>query len=115
MVTLLPLPPNCKPFQIHYQMYLIRLSLNFNTSSLVVSCFYTYFSLSLLFQVMFTKDLRLKHEFGFFMSCIHTISFLCGVPKREYADISGDADNDRGLDQLACQLSTVNMIFTSRQ
>ena len=49
------------------------------------------------------------------MSCIHTISFLCGVPKREYADISGNADRDRGLDQLACQLSTVNMIFTSRQ
>ena len=88
MVTLLPLPPNCKPFQIHYQMYLIRISLNFNTCSLVVSCFYTYFSRSLLFQDMFTKDLRLKHEYGFFMSCIHTISFLCGVPKREYADIS---------------------------
>ena len=41
------------------------------------------------------------------MSCIHTISFLCGVPKREYADISGNADNDRGLDQLACQLRAV--------
>ena len=49
------------------------------------------------------------------MSCIHTISFLWGVPKREYADISGNADKDRGLDQLACQHSTVNMIFTSRQ
>ena len=49
------------------------------------------------------------------MSCIHTISFLCGVPEREYADIIGNADNDRLLDQLACQLSTVNMIFTSRQ
>ena len=34
------------------------------------------------------------------MSCIHTISFLWGVPKREYADISGNADKDRGLDQL---------------
>ena len=40
------------------------------------------------------------------MSCIHTISFLCGVPKREYADIIGNADNDRLLDQLACQLTT---------
>ena len=49
------------------------------------------------------------------MSCIHTIYFLCGVPKREYEEISGNADKDRGLDQLACQLSTVNMIFTSRQ
>ncbi len=41
VVTLLPLPPNCKPCQIHYQMYLIRLSLHFNTCILVVSCFYT--------------------------------------------------------------------------
>ncbi len=49
------------------------------------------------------------------MSCIHTIYFLCGVLKLEYADISGNADNDRGLDQLACQLSTVNKIFTFRQ
>ena len=49
------------------------------------------------------------------MSCIHTISYLCGVPKREYAEISGNADKDCGLHQLACQLSTVNMIFTSRQ
>ncbi len=49
------------------------------------------------------------------MSCIHTTSFLCGVPKREYAEISGNADKDCGLDQLACQLSTVNMLFTSIQ
>ena len=45
------------------------------------------------------------------MSCIHTISFLCGVPKREYAEIRGNADQDCGHDQLACQLSTVNMII----
>ena len=115
MVTLLPLPPNCRPWQRHFQMSLIRLSLNFNTCIIVASYLYTSFSLSLLFQEMFTKDLRLKHEYGFFMSCIHTISFLCGVPKREYEEISGNADKDRGLDQLACQLSTVNMIFTSRQ
>ena len=30
------------------------------------------------------------------MLCIHTISFLCGVLKREYAEISGSADKDRG-------------------
>ena len=42
------------------------------------------------------------------MLCIHTISlsFLCGVPKREYAEISGNADKDR-----ACPLRTVNIIF----
>ena len=49
------------------------------------------------------------------MSFIHTISFLCGVPKREYVEISGNADKDCALVQLACQLSTVNMIFTSIQ
>ena len=49
------------------------------------------------------------------MDLLCRASFLCGVPKREYADIIGNADNDRLLDQLACQLSTVNMIFTSRK
>ena len=31
------------------------------------------------------------------MTCIHTISFLCGVPKLECAEISGNADKDCGL------------------
>ena len=41
--------------------------------------------------------------------CIHTISLLCRVRKRD-AEISGAVDKDR-----ACQLITVNIIFTSRQ
>ena len=28
------------------------------------------------------------------MLCIHTIYFLCRVPKREYAELSGNADKD---------------------
>ena len=45
------------------------------------------------------------------MLCIHIISILCRVPKRD-ADISGNVDLRIGFAQLACQLSTVNIIFT---
>ena len=48
------------------------------------------------------------------MLCIHTISILCRVPKRD-AEISGNVDLRMGFAQLACQLSTVNIIFTSIQ
>ena len=46
------------------------------------------------------------------MLCIHIISILCRVPKRD-ADISGNVDLRIGFAQLVCQLSTVNVIFTS--
>ena len=46
------------------------------------------------------------------MLCIHIISILCRVPKRD-AEISGNVDLRIGFAQLACQLSTVNIIFTS--
>ena len=43
------------------------------------------------------------------MFCIHTISFLCRVPKRD-AEISGYVMQIRAvLDQVACQLRTVNI------
>ena len=45
------------------------------------------------------------------MLCIHIISILCRVPKRD-AEISGNVDLRIGFAQLACQLSTVNIIFT---
>ena len=51
------------------------------------------------------------------MLCIHTIillSILCRVPKRD-AEISGNVDLMIGFAQLACQLSTVNILFTSIQ
>ena len=48
------------------------------------------------------------------MLCIHTISILCRVPKRD-SDISGNVDLRIRFAQLACQLSTVNIIFTSIQ
>ena len=48
------------------------------------------------------------------MLCIHTISILCRVPKRD-AEISGNVDLMIGFAQLACQLSTGNKIFTSIQ
>ena len=48
------------------------------------------------------------------MLCIHTISILCRVPKRD-AEMSGNVDLRIGFAQLACQLSTVNIIFTSIQ
>ena len=48
------------------------------------------------------------------MLCIHTISILFWVPKRD-AQIRGNVDIRIGFAQLACQLSTVNIIFTSIQ
>ena len=48
------------------------------------------------------------------MLCIHTISILCPVTKRD-AEISGNAYLMIGFAQLACQLSTVNIICTSIQ
>ena len=48
------------------------------------------------------------------MLCIHTISNLSRVPKRD-AENSGNVDIRIGFAQLACQLSTVNIIFTSIQ
>ena len=59
-------------------------------------------------------DKRLKTKIRIFMLCIHTISILCRVPKRD-AEISGNVDLRIGFAQLACQLSTVNIIFTSIQ
>ena len=38
------------------------------------------------------------------MLCIHTISILCRVPKRD-AEISGNVDLRIGFAQLACQLT----------
>ena len=38
------------------------------------------------------------------MLCIHTISILCWVPKRDL-EISGNVDLRIGFAQLACQLS----------
>ena len=46
------------------------------------------------------------------MLYIHTISILCRVPERD-AEISGNVDLMIGFAQLACQLSIVNIIFTS--
>ena len=48
------------------------------------------------------------------MLCIHPISILWRVPKRD-AEISGNVDLRIGFAKLACQLSTVNIIFTSIQ
>ena len=45
------------------------------------------------------------------MLCIHIISILCRVPKRD-AEISGNVDLRIGFAQLACQLSAVDIIFT---
>ena len=48
------------------------------------------------------------------MLCIHTISIFCRVPKRD-VEISGNVDLRIGFAQLACQLSTVDILFTSIQ
>ena len=48
------------------------------------------------------------------MLCIHAISILCRVPKLD-AEISGNVDLRIGFAHLACQLSNVNIIFTSIQ
>ena len=48
------------------------------------------------------------------MLCIHTISILCRVSERD-AELSGNVDLRIGFAQLASQLSTVNIIFTSIQ
>ena len=59
-------------------------------------------------------DYKLKTKIWIFMLCILTISILCRVPER-YAEISGNVDLRIGFAQLACQLSTVSIIFTSIQ
>ena len=80
VVTLLPLPPNCKPWQRNCQMSLIRLSLNVNTCILATSCLCTYFSLSLLFQELHTKDWRLKHYYGFLCRAFIPYLSCAGFP-----------------------------------
>ena len=48
-------------------------------------------------------DKRLNTKIRMFMLCIHTISILCPVPKRD-AEISGNVDLRIGFAQLACNL-----------
>ena len=43
---------------------------------------------------------------------IQTISIFCRVPKRD-AEMCGNVDLKIGFAQLACQLSTVNIIYYS--
>ena len=110
MVNLLPLPPKLQTVADKCSNVFASPIIEFYRMN---PCGFLFLYIIFSFPIISRHvDYKFNTKIWIFMLCIHIISILCRVPKRD-AELSGNIDIRLGFAQLACELSTVNVIFTS--